>query len=306
MDSEIRTDLALEEKERFEGTDVEVEGVSLEEKQSPTRIFKITMVKIFNEAGAETMRKPMGNYITLENCRIDEYDESLYDEMTEEISIQLKNIIQDLKKRGRVRGEKIMVVGLGNREATPDALGPVAIDDIIVNKYIYAVAPGVMAQTGLETSDYIRGIAKEIGAGLIIAVDALAARNTGRLNTTVQITDTGINPGSGVGNHRQAINEETMGIPVIAIGVPTVVDAVTIVNDVMDNLIHILENSANIKGLSKVMEGFSDSEKRQLVKELMEDEARDLYVTPKDIDENIQILGKIISEGINEAVDIYA
>lgn len=303
MDSEIRTDLALEEKERFEGTDVEVKGVSLEEKQSPAGIFKITMVKILNEAGAETMRKPVGNYITLENCRIDEYDESLYDEMTKEISVQLKNIMQDLKRRRRIKGEKIMVVGLGNREATPDALGPVTADNIIVNKYVYAVAPGVMAQTGLETSDYIRGIAREIKAGLIIAIDSLAARNTGRLNTTVQITDTGINPGSGVGNHRQAINEETMGIPVIAIGVPTVVDAATIVNDVMDNLIHILEQSANIKGLSKVMEKFSDSEKRQLVKELMEDDVRELYVTPKDIDENIQILGRIISEGINEAVE---
>lgn len=180
------------------------------------------------------------------------------------------------------------------------------MNDIIVNKYIYAIAPGVMAQTGLETSDYIRGIVKEIKAGLIIAIDSLAARNTGRLNTTVQITDTGINPGSGVGNNRQAMNEETMGVPVIAIGVPTVVDAVTIVNDVLDNLIQILEQSTNMKGLSKVMEDFSEHEKRQLVKELMEDEAKDLYVTPKDIDENIQILARIISEGINEAVALSA
>ena len=306
MDSEIRTDLALEEKERFEGTDVEVEGVSFEERQSPSGIIKITIVKILNETGAENMRKPVGNYITLENCRIDEYDESFYDEITGEISIRLKNIIKDLKKRGKVKGEKILVVGLGNREATPDALGPVAMNDIIVNKYIYAIAPGVMAQTGLETSDYIRGIVKEIKAGLIIAIDSLAARNTGRLNTTVQITDTGINPGSGVGIIRQAMNEETMGVPVIAIGVPTVVDAVTIVNDVLDNLIQILEQSTNMKGLSKVMEDFSEHEKRQLVKELMEDEAKDLYVTPKDIDENIQILARIISEGINEAVALSA
>ncbi len=241
MDSEIRTDLALEEKERFEGTDVEVEGVSLEEKQSPSGIIKITIVKILNETGAKNMRKPVGNYITLENCRIDEYDESFYDEITKEISIRLKNIIKDLKKRGKIKGNKILVVGLGNREATPDALGPVTMNDIIVNKYVYAIAPGVMAQTGLETSDYIRGIVKEINAGLIIAIDSLAARNTRRLNTTVQITDIGIHPGSGVGNNRQAMNEETMGVPVIAIGVPTVVDAVTIVNDVLDNLIQILE-----------------------------------------------------------------
>lgn len=252
------------------------------------------------------MRKPVGNYITLENCRIDEYDESFYDEITKEISIRLKNIIKDLKKRGKIKGNKILVVGLGNREATPDALGPVTMNDIIVNKYVYAIAPGVMAQTGLETSDYIRGIVKEINAGLIIAIDSLAARNTRRLNTTVQITDIGIHPGSGVGNNRQAMNEETMGVPVIAIGVPTVVDAVTIVNDVLDNLIQILEQSTNMKGLSKVMEDFSEHEKRQLVKELMEDEAKDLYVTPKDIDENIQILARIISEGINEAVALSA
>lgn len=130
----------------------------------------------------------------------------------------------------------------------PDALGPVVADHIEVGKYICAVAPGVMAQTGCETSGYIRGIAKELDAGFIIAVDSLAARNTGRLNTTIQITDTGINPGSGVGNHRQAINEETMGVPVIAIGVPTVVDAATIVNDVMDNLMAAFENARNDPG----------------------------------------------------------
>lgn len=306
MDSEIRTDLALEEKERFEGTDVEVKGVSLEEKSSPAGTFQITMVKILNQDGAETMRKPMGNYITLENCRIGEYDESLYDEMTEEIAEQIYLMIQELKAKGRMKRDKIVVVGLGNREATPDALGPAAVEQVFVGKHVYAVAPGVMAQTGFETSDYVRGIAREVKAGLIIAVDSLAARNTKRLNTTVQITDTGINPGSGVGNHRQAINEETMGIPVIAIGVPTVVDAATIVNDVMDNLIHTLETSANVKGLSSVMEEFSESEKRQLVRELMDTEARDLYVTPKDIDENIAILGRIISNGINEAVDRLA
>ena len=162
-----------------------------------------------------------------------------------------------------------------------------------------------MAQTGCETSGYIRGIAKELDAGFIIAVDSLAARNTSRLNTTIQITDTGINPGSGVGNHRQAMNQETMGVPVIAIGVPTVVDAATIVNDVMDNLMVAFENAGMLRGLSDTMEEFSEKEKRQLVKELMDQKTRDLYVTPKDIDEDIRILGEIIAQGINEAMDRY-
>lgn len=295
MESEIRTDLALEEKERFEGTQAEVKGVLLEEKNSPAGIFQITIVKILNEDGAKAMRKPIGNYVTLENCSIEDYDEILCDEMTQEIKEYLKEMIGGLKKEGRIKNNKIIVAGLGNREATPDALGPQAAEQILVGTDIYALAPGVMAQTGFETSDYIKGIAKEVNAGLIIAIDSLAARNTRRLNTTVQITDTGINPGSGVGNHRHALNEETMGIPVIAIGVPTVVDAATIVNDVFHNMVEVLQ-------LTDIMEHFSEDEKRQLVKELMGSRERDLYVTPKDIDETIVILGRIIADGINGAV----
>lgn len=305
MDAEIRTDLALEEKERYEGTDVEVKGVSLEETMSPAGLFPVTMVKILNEEGERNMRKPTGNYITLENCRIDSYDEVLYEDMAEEIARQLLFVIGELEKKKKIRKKKVIVAGLGNREATPDALGPVVAEHIEVGKCICAVAPGVMAQTGCETSRYVRGIAKELDAGFIIAVDSLAARNTGRLNTTIQITDTGINPGSGVGNHRQAMNEETMGVPVIAIGVPTVVDAATIVNDVMDNLMAAFENAGMIRGLSDTMEEFSEKEKKQLVKELMDQKARDLYVTPKDIDEDIRILGEIIAQGINEAMDRY-
>jgi spore protease len=274
----------------------------LEEKEGFGGLFQVTKVKILNPDGAKTMNKPVGNYVTLENCLIDEYDESFYEDMAQEISIQLKEIICDLEKRKRMKNRKILVAGLGNRDATPDALGPAAVEQILVTTSVLAVAPGVMAQTGLETSDYIRGISKETDAGLIIAIDSLAARSTRRLNTTVQITDTGINPGSGVGNHRKAINEETMGVPVIAIGVPTVVDAATIVNDVMENFFRIFSGTAQTKGLSDVFGEFSVSEKRQLVKELMELEDRELYVTPKDIDENIAILGKIISEGLNGAL----
>lgn len=302
METEIRTDLALEEKERFEGTDVEVSGVSLEKRKSLAGTFQVTMVKILDEHGASVMRKPRGTYVTLENCFIDECHPDLYEDMIHEISVQIRQMMKEFQRQDGRSKDKILIAGLGNRNATPDALGPVTVEDILIGKHLCAVAPGVMGQTGCETSDYIRGIVKEIQADLIIAVDALAARNTRRLNTTVQISDTGIHPGSGVGNHRQAITRESMGVPVIAIGVPTVVEAATIVNDVLDNLVQALEMSDNVKGLSQVMNEFSEMEKRQLVRELMDVQTRDLYVTPKDIDETIGILGKIISEGINDAL----
>ena len=197
----------------------------------------------------------------------------------------------------------LTVTGRMNYATELESQLPAVVENILCNvkiKQLYNVADNQEF-----TADVTEQIAKELDAGFIIAVDSLAARNTGRLNTTIQITDTGINPGSGVGNHRQAMNEETMGVPVIAIGVPTVVDAATIVNDVMDNLMAAFENAGMIRGLSDTMEEFSEKEKKQLVKELMDQKARDLYVTPKDIDEDIRILGEIIAQGINEAMDRY-
>lgn len=302
MHTEIRTDLALEEKERFAGTDVEIPGVELEKHRSEGGIYEITTVRIVNDEGAERMHKDIGNYVTLENCRVDMYDDCLQEELSEEIAGQLKVLIENFREKKQLKSEKILVVGLGNRDATPDALGPAVIERMITGEMVYGVAPGVKGQTGMETAEYVRGIAKESNTGMIIAIDSLAARNTKRLNTTIQITDTGIHPGSGVGNHRQAINEEAMGIPVIAIGVPTVVDAATIVNDVLENLLVVLANTPSMHSMIKTLEGFSDAEKRQMVKELMSEEARELYVTPKDIDEHIFILGNVIASGINQAL----
>ena len=174
-------------------------------------------------------------------------------------------------------------------------------DHIEVGKYICAVAPGVMAQTGCETSGYIRGIAKELDAGFIIAVDSLAARNTSRLNTTIQITDTGINPGSGVGNHRHAINKESMGIPVIAIGIPTVVDAATIVSDTMSDLIGAMRESAQLESVGNGLAGLDEIEKHELARELLSPHLNAMFVTPKDIDEAVKRLSYTISEGLNLA-----
>lgn len=244
----IRTDLALEEKERFESDDVEVPGVVLEEKYDEEREIRVTTVKIETENGAKTMGKPVGTYITMEAPDMAVPDEDYHKEISAELQKYLSLFLKEEEK-----DLSVLVVGLGNRKVTPDALGPYVADNLnttrhIVKEYgkyamgqkqvclVSAIAPGVMGQTGMETVEIIRGLVQETKPDVVIAVDALAARNSRRLNRTIQIADTGINPGSGVGNHRNGITEETVGVPVIAIGVPTVVDAATIVNL---SLIHI-------------------------------------------------------------------
>ena len=209
-----------------------------------------------------------------------------------------------------------MVVGLGNRKVTPDALGPYVVDNLNITRHIVkeygkyamgedqarlvsAIVPGVMGQTGMETVEILKGVVEETKPDLLIAIDALAARSSRRLNSTIQIADTGINPGSGVGNHRNAITEDTVGVPVIAIGVPTVVDAATIVNDTMENLIEALETSETLKGVGVVMQGYNAAEKYELIKELISPHLNGLFVTPKDIDETVKRISFTISESLN-------
>ena len=159
--------------------------------------------------------------------------------------------------------------------------------------------PGVTGQTGMETVEIVKGIVQETKPDFIVAIDALAARNSKRLNRTIQIADTGIHPGSGVGNQRNAINRETVGVPVIAIGVPTVVDAATIVNDAMENLLAALESSEMLKGVGVVMQGYSAAEKYELVKELIAPHLNGMFVTPKDIDDTVKRISYTISEALN-------
>lgn len=307
----IHTDLALEEKERFESDHVEVQGVTVEETYDEKREIRITKVKIETEKGARTMGKPVGTYITMEAPNMAVPDEEYHREISEELAKYIKELIK-IQKENYV----VLVVGLGNRQVTPDALGPHVADNLAITRHIVkeygkyamgeetvrmtsAIVPGVMAQTGMETLEIVRGIVKETEPDLVIAVDALAARNSKRLNRTIQIADTGINPGSGVGNHRNGISEDTVGVPVIAIGVPTVVDAATIVNDTMENLIMALETSETLKGVGVVLQGYNATEKYELIKELISPHLNGMFVTPKDIDETIKRIGYTISEGLN-------
>lgn len=307
----IRTDLALEQKERFESDNVEVQGVVLEESYDEEREIRITTVKIETEKGAKTMGKPVGTYITMEAPNLAVPDEGYHEEVSEELMKFLQKFIDKDKK-----DYSVLVVGLGNRMVTPDALGPYVADNLNITRHIVkeygkyamgedevhlisAIVPGVMAQTGMETVEIIRGVVKETEPDIIIAIDALAARSSKRLNRTIQIADTGINPGSGVGNHRNAITEETVGVPVIAIGVPTVVDAATIVNDTMENLITALETSETLRGVGVVMQGYNAAEKYELVKELISPHLNGMFVTPKDIDETVKRISFTISEALN-------
>ncbi|MCI8892138.1 MAG: GPR endopeptidase [Eubacterium sp.] len=309
---QVRTDLALEAREKFEEDHVEIKGVRLDEEQVTPEIH-ISSVVIETENGAKAMGKPKGNYVTLEAANMTEEDEDCH----REISVQLSKILKRLLPKKKEF--TTLVVGLGNRAVTPDSLGPRVVDNLCITRHIIkefgkyvlgdscqkpvsSIVPGVMAQTGMESMEIVRGITKETGPDVIIAVDALAARGTRRLNRTIQITDTGINPGSGVGNHRHALNLESIGIPVIAVGIPTVVDAATIVIDTMSNLLDAMSQAEQMRRIGSSYEKLDIMEKYELVRELLTPQLNTMYVTTKDIDEAVKQLSFMVSEGINLAL----
>ena len=315
-DFEVRTDLALEERESFPGDGGEIAGVSLREWQYKAKQVKLTEVKILDQRGAKAMGKPKGTYLTLEADQLAEKDEDYHEQVSEELAKHIRRLISHM-----VQGEewKILVVGLGNPSVTPDALGPKAVGHLQVTRHLEqqygegfcrekglpvlsGIVPGVMAQTGMETAEILKGIMEETKPDLLIAIDALAARSIRRLGTTIQVTDTGIHPGSGVGNHRHSLTKESLGVPVLAIGVPTVVGAAAIVHDTVNTMIETLANNMATKGMGDFIQEMSSDEQYDLIRELLEPEFGSLYVTPPNIDEMIGRLSFTISEGIHQAV----
>lgn len=315
----IRTDLALEERERFEEDHVEIAGVEVKEEYNEQLEMKVTTVKVTTENGAKTMGKPVGTYITVEAPNMAVPDEDYHREISKKLAEYLKKMVQNYAKQRNASSEEefsVLVAGLGNRQVTPDSLGPRVAEQLRITRHIVkeygryamgkekvclvsAVVPGVMGMTGMETVEILKGIVEETNPDIVIAVDALAARSSKRLNRTIQIADTGIHPGSGVGNARCALTEETLGRPVIAIGVPTVVDAVTIVNDTMENLLKALETSEMLKGVGVVLQGYNAAEKYELIRELISPHLNGLYMTPKDIDDTVGRISFTISEALN-------
>lgn len=310
----VRTDLALEEKERFENDNVEIPGVVLEEEYDEEFELRVTKVKIETEKGAKVMGKPVGIYLTLEAPNLGMKDEDYHREISRRLAEYIESLIKE--KVTKEKEISILIVGLGNRNVTPDALGPYVADHLYVTrhivkeygkfafenedkKYISAIAPGVMGQTGMETSEIVKGIVQETKPDLVIAVDALAARNCKRLNRTIQISDAGIHPGSGVGNHRSGLNQKILGVPVLGIGVPTVVNAATIVNDSMENLFNVLQTSQSLKSAGNILRMYTESEKYELIKEVIAPQMNGMYVTLKEEDELIEQMSYTISEALN-------
>ena len=292
----IRTDLALETTERFAEENAEIRGVEVHEEYDEEKDVRTTVVKIVTENGAKSMGRPQGTYITIEAPELSTPDEDYHREISEEISTHLRKLI-DLKKE-----KSVLVVGLGNAAITADALGPQVVDNLLMTRHIIkeyglrgikhekmhrisGIAPGVMAQTGMETVEIVQGIVSETKPDVVVAIDALAARSVRRLSRTIQITDTGIHPGSGVGNHRNGLTEENLQVKVIGIGVPTVVDAATIVHDSMAHLLDALE----------------ETEQKEFLDEMIAPNLYSMFVTPKDVDETIKYLSFMISEGLNIA-----
>lgn len=292
----IRTDLALETTERFAEENAEIRGVEVHEEYDEEKDVRTTVVKIVTENGAKSMGRPQGTYITIEAPELSTPDEDYHREISEEISTHLRKLI-DLKKE-----KSVLVVGLGNAAITADALGPQVVDNLLMTRHIIkeyglrgikhekmhrisGIAPGVMAQTGMETAEIVQGIVSETKPDVVVAIDALAARSVRRLSRTIQITDTGIHPGSGVGNHRNGLTEENLQVKVIGIGVPIVVDAATIVHDSMAHLLDALE----------------ETEQKEFLDEMIAPNLYSMFVTPKDVDETIKYLSFMISEGLNIA-----
>ena len=310
----IRTDLAIEAAALYNKTSDEISKINgVEVNKTEIKGITITHVKILNENGEKAVGKKKGNYITIESPEIRNSDENVF-KKTEELLTEKLLELMDLKKNSTV-----LAVGLGNWNVTPDALGPKVISNLSVTRHLFeylpdvldekskplcAVSPGVLGITGIETSEIIKGIADMVKPDFIIAIDALASRKMDRISTTIQLADTGITPGSGIGNKRRSLDEEYLGAPVIAIGVPTVVDAATLANDALEIFLSNIKNSLEDDKF-KHIDTFDQENRYPLIKKTLYPYVGDLIVTPKEVDSIISDVSNIIANSINKAIVGY-
>src|SRR5699024_2845108 len=277
---DVRTDLAVEARDMYvekESTD-EVEGVSIKERKINN--IKVIYVNI-EDKGEEKIGKKKGRYVTINRDAIKRQDTKSEEETAKVLSEELRSLL----KKNKIKKDDVgLIVGLGNKNITPDALGPLTTEKVLVTSHLFSmqsetveegyrsiasITPGVMGVTGIETSEIVLGVINHFSPDFVIAVDALASRSIERLNTTIQLSDTGIHPGSGVGNKRKELSKQTLGIPVIAIGVPTVVDAVTITSDTIDFLLKHLgkEYKEKDKSYQSLLPGSFDFGKKKLTED---------------------------------------
>ena len=299
------TDLAMELQEELEkegGAISRFNGITIKKRTFPDSRLREVIITVDNEEGEKLLGKPRGTYITLEGEDLSKNDGDFHENMSRCFASHLKTLLGSR--------EKILFVGLGNMEVTPDSLGPLVVQNLLITRHLnemeyfrkmrssMAIAPGVMAQTGMETGEILKGIVQKVHPEAMVVIDALAAKTSERLNRTIQISNAGIAPGSGVGNHRNEISAATMGIPVIAVGVPTVISIPAIAGDIIES---VLISMGDVR-LRERYEAWSDREKYRFMAETLREELFGLFVTPKEIDESVKRISYTISEGINQVI----
>ena len=304
----FRTDLALERRDIFRKNNnlQEIDGIETESKDIDQNL-RVSRVKITNENGEQAIGKPIGNYITIDIKKLKIAEEEEIQKSAETLANELKDVIN----KHIAFKDDILVVGLGNLYVTPDSLGPKVINDIDVTRHIIkylpqyidenarpvsAISPGVLGTTGIETLEILEGIVQKIQPKLLIVIDALASRSIERISSTIQISDTGIVPGAGVGNTRKEISQRTLGIPVVAIGIPTVVESAVLVNDCLDLFIEKLQQEAKS---NDYLNQLKDQDNYEEIKEALNPTDYNMIVTPKEIDELIENMSSIVARGIN-------
>lgn len=295
------TDLAVEIQEECSGRQGEIPGVVLEQYKEDGKGIRVTKIQIQTADGAKRMGRPIGNYMTLESAdkeHSDEHsDKNLSGTKLPDTNL-LASYINELLPSS---AHSFLIVGLGNANMTADALGPLTIEKMAQSgmaSHTSMIVPGVFAQTGMESCEIIQGIVQQTSPDCIITIDALAARSAFRLGTTVQLTDTGIRPGSGVGNARKGITKENMKIPVIAIGIPTVVSAAAIVSDAMDSLKQIGYNETILGSIAML----DKEEYYQLISEVFAPELGSLFVMPKNLDEELDTMSSLLAASLSQVI----
>lgn len=307
----FRTDMAVERNEIYKKQNCLAEGIDgIENTNEIIKDIEISKVKITNENGANALGKPVGNYITLDVKEIKNADEERIEEIAEIMADELRNVIGEHVSDT----DDILVVGLGNRYVTPDALGPKVVPEIEVTRHILeympkimpedtrpvsAISPGVLGTTGIETMEILKGIVQNIKPKMLIVIDALATRKLERISSSIQIADTGIVPGAGVNNARKEISINTLGIPVIAIGIPTVVDLATITNECIDIFIENLQQKAMS---NSTLNELKEKDNYEEIKEALIPKDYNMIVTPKEIDKLIDNMSEIVARGINKSM----
>lgn len=309
----FRTDLAIERRDLYKKAnqiEKEIQGIETEEENVSEKL-KTTRVKVLDSQGEQAIGKPIGTYITIDVKDLKIANEKDIQQASEVVTKELKKLIEKhIDKKS-----SILVVGLGNLYVTPDALGPKVINEIDITRHLLeympevldentrevsAVSPGVLGTTGIETQEILKGIVDNIKPKLIIIIDALASRSIERISSSIQIADTGIVPGAGVGNARKELTQNTLGVPVIAMGIPTVVEAATIAADSLTLFIQKVQEKAESNNFLNQLQ---EEDKYEMIKEVLTPSDYNFIVTPKEIDDLIENMKNIVARGINFAVN---